>query len=138
MDNSGRPPTPSGHRSTPLGLVAAHALGLTPLVFMFARGLFVLTAKTYAEGAAMFPKAGGSWGVDFPVVVSGVSTKTHLVRKAFLVFAGSSKPLLAVGLLICALLFASCGESAQEKAKAQVCGARSDISRQVKTLTELT
>jgi APA family basic amino acid/polyamine antiporter len=43
-----------------LGLVAAHALGLTPLVFMFAGGLFVLTAKTYAEGASMYPEAGGS------------------------------------------------------------------------------
>src|SRR5213078_4500365 len=43
-----------------LGLVAAHALGLTPLVFMFAGALFVLTAKTYAEGASMFPEAGGS------------------------------------------------------------------------------
>jgi basic amino acid/polyamine antiporter, APA family len=43
-----------------LGLVAVHALGLTPVVFMFAGGLFALTAKTYAEGAAMFPEAGGS------------------------------------------------------------------------------
>lgn len=43
-----------------LGLVAAHALGLTPVVFLFAGGLFLLTAKTYAEGAAMFPEAGGS------------------------------------------------------------------------------
>jgi APA family basic amino acid/polyamine antiporter len=43
-----------------LGLVAARALGLTPLVFLFAGGLFALTAKTYAEGAAMFPEAGGS------------------------------------------------------------------------------
>jgi APA family basic amino acid/polyamine antiporter len=43
-----------------LGLVAAHALGLTPLVFAFAGGLFVLTAKTYAEGASMYPEAGGS------------------------------------------------------------------------------
>ena len=43
-----------------LGLVAAYALGLTPLVFVFAGGLFALTAKTYAEGAAMFPEAGGS------------------------------------------------------------------------------
>src|ERR1700743_3021044 len=43
-----------------LGLVAAHALGLTPVVFVFAGGLFVLTAKTYAEGAAMYPEAGGS------------------------------------------------------------------------------
>src|SRR5215217_166165 len=43
-----------------LGLVAAHALGLTPLVFLFAGGLFTLTAQTYAEGATMFPEAGGS------------------------------------------------------------------------------
>src|SRR5256714_13303234 len=43
-----------------LGLVAAHALGLTPVVFMLAGGLFALTAKTYAEGAAMFPEAGGA------------------------------------------------------------------------------
>ncbi len=43
-----------------LGLVAAYALGLTPLVFMFAGALFALTAKTYAEGATMFPEAGGS------------------------------------------------------------------------------
>jgi APA family basic amino acid/polyamine antiporter len=43
-----------------LGLVALHALGLTPLVFLVAGGLFWLTAKTYAEGASMFPEAGGS------------------------------------------------------------------------------
>ena len=43
-----------------LGLVAAHALGLTPVVFMLAGGLFALTYKTYAEGASMFPEAGGS------------------------------------------------------------------------------
>jgi basic amino acid/polyamine antiporter, APA family len=43
-----------------LGLVAAYALGLTPVVFMFAGGLFALTAKTYAEAASMFPEAGGS------------------------------------------------------------------------------
>jgi basic amino acid/polyamine antiporter, APA family len=43
-----------------LGLVALHALGLTPVVFMLAGALFALTAKTYAEGASMFPEAGGS------------------------------------------------------------------------------
>ena len=43
-----------------LGLVAVYALGVTPLVFLLAGGLFVLTAKTYAEGAAMFPEAGGA------------------------------------------------------------------------------
>jgi basic amino acid/polyamine antiporter, APA family len=43
-----------------LGLVAFYALGLTPVIFMIAGGLFALTAKTYAEGASMFPEAGGS------------------------------------------------------------------------------
>src|SRR5918912_2935420 len=43
-----------------LGLVALHALGLTPVIFMIAGGLFALTAKTYAEGASMYPEAGGS------------------------------------------------------------------------------
>src|SRR3954447_15190582 len=43
-----------------LGLVAAHALGLTPVVFILAGGLFALTAKTYAEGASWSPEAGGS------------------------------------------------------------------------------
>src|SRR4030081_3551145 len=42
-----------------LGIVAAHALGLTPIVFMLAGGLFALTAKTYDEGASMYPEAGG-------------------------------------------------------------------------------
>src|SRR5260370_40352034 len=42
-----------------LGLAAAHALGLTPLVFLFAGGLFALTAKAYAEAAPMYPEAGG-------------------------------------------------------------------------------
>src|ERR1700694_825390 len=43
-----------------LGLVAFYALGLTPVIFMVAGGLFALTAWTYAEGASMFPEAGGS------------------------------------------------------------------------------
>jgi APA family basic amino acid/polyamine antiporter len=43
-----------------LGIVALYALGFTPVIFMVAGGLFALTAKTYAEGAAMIPEAGGS------------------------------------------------------------------------------
>src|ERR1700684_3849837 len=43
-----------------LGLVAPSALGLTPIVFLLTGALFALTAKTYSEGAAMFPEAGGS------------------------------------------------------------------------------
>jgi hypothetical protein len=41
-------------------------------------------------------------------------------------------------LLLGALLLAGCGESSQEKATAQVCAARSDISKQAKMLSELT
>jgi APA family basic amino acid/polyamine antiporter len=43
-----------------LGLVASFALGLTPLVYLIAGGLFVMTAMTYAEAATNFPEAGGS------------------------------------------------------------------------------
>jgi APA family basic amino acid/polyamine antiporter len=43
-----------------LGLVASFALGLTPVVFVIAGGIFYLTAATYAEATAMFPEAGGS------------------------------------------------------------------------------
>jgi hypothetical protein len=41
---------------------------------------------------------------------------------------------LSLGMLV----LAGCGESSQEKAKAQVCAARSDISKQVRALSELT
>src|SRR3712207_9316154 len=44
-----------------LGLVAALALGLTPLVFILAGALFYCTATTYAEATSMYPEAGGAW-----------------------------------------------------------------------------
>jgi len=43
-----------------LGLVAALALGLTPLVFVITGVIFFWTAATYAEATAMYPEAGGS------------------------------------------------------------------------------
>ena len=43
-----------------LGLVAALAAGLTPLVFLLTGALFYCTATTYAEATAMYPEAGGS------------------------------------------------------------------------------
>jgi chromosome segregation ATPase len=49
-----------------------------------------------------------------------------------------SLSLVLVASLLSVLALASCGESSEEKAKAQVCEARSDISKQVKTLSELT
>jgi APA family basic amino acid/polyamine antiporter len=43
-----------------LGVVAAAALGATPLVFILTGLLFVTTAWTYAEAAAAMPEAGGA------------------------------------------------------------------------------
>ena len=43
-----------------LGLVAALALGLTPIAFVGAGLIFICTAATYVEGTVMFPEAGGS------------------------------------------------------------------------------
>jgi basic amino acid/polyamine antiporter, APA family len=43
-----------------LGVTAAFALGLTPLVFVAAGVIFAATAATYAEGTVRYPEAGGS------------------------------------------------------------------------------
>jgi basic amino acid/polyamine antiporter, APA family len=43
-----------------LGVVAAFALGLTPVAFLIAGLIFMLTAATYAEATVMYPEAGGS------------------------------------------------------------------------------
>ncbi|MBV8219686.1 MAG: APC family permease, partial [Solirubrobacterales bacterium] len=43
-----------------LGVVAHHANGLTPAVFLVAGLFFGLTAMTYAEGASLHPERGGS------------------------------------------------------------------------------
>lgn len=43
-----------------LGLVAAFALGLTPVAFAIAGLIFICTAATYVEGTVMYPEAGGS------------------------------------------------------------------------------
>src|SRR3989440_4930548 len=43
-----------------LGVTAAFALGLTPLVFVISGLIFACTAATYAEGTVLYPEAGGS------------------------------------------------------------------------------
>jgi APA family basic amino acid/polyamine antiporter len=43
-----------------LGVVADHALGLTPVVFLIAAAMFGVTAMTYVEGASLHPEPGGS------------------------------------------------------------------------------
>jgi len=56
-----------------LGIIAGHALGLTPEVLLLAGLLFLLVALSYAEGTAAIPETGGA---------------ATLVRKAFNDFAG--------------------------------------------------
>jgi APA family basic amino acid/polyamine antiporter len=43
-----------------LGVVADHALGLTPVVFLIAAVMFGVTAMTYVEGASLHQEPGGS------------------------------------------------------------------------------
>jgi APA family basic amino acid/polyamine antiporter len=43
-----------------LGVIAGHALGLTPLVFLIAAVMFAVTAMTYVEGASLHQERGGS------------------------------------------------------------------------------
>src|SRR5215203_1201493 len=43
-----------------LGVVAAFALGLTPVTFVIAGLIFAFTAATYIEATVMYPEAGGS------------------------------------------------------------------------------
>ena len=43
-----------------LGVVAVFALGMTPVVYLIAGLIFVMTAMTYTEAATNFPEAGGS------------------------------------------------------------------------------
>jgi hypothetical protein len=48
------------------------------------------------------------------------------------------KPFALAALGLSALALVACGESSQEKAKAQVCAARADISKQITKLGQLT
>jgi APA family basic amino acid/polyamine antiporter len=56
-----------------LGIVAAHALGLTPAVLLATGALFLVISASYAEGTSAIPETGGA---------------ATLVRKAFNDFAG--------------------------------------------------
>jgi Tfp pilus assembly protein PilP len=52
-------------------------------------------------------------------------------------FARLSRPSVATAVLLSTVALAGCGESAEAKAKAQVCDARADISKQIDKLTAL-
>src|SRR5438270_12655507 len=56
-----------------LGIIALHALGLTPEVLALVGALFLIVALSYAEGTAAIPETGGA---------------ATFVRRAFNDFAG--------------------------------------------------
>src|SRR5205085_11729311 len=72
-------------------------------------------------------KAGVTWTRRFEHRESTRMTYTALTRPGA----------LAAASLLC-LALGGCGESAEDKAKAQVCNARADISKQINTLGGLT
>src|SRR3982751_4396764 len=43
-----------------LGIIALHALGLTPVVLLVVGALFFLVSLSYAEGTAAIPETGGA------------------------------------------------------------------------------
>ena len=67
-----------------LGLVASYALGLTPIVFLITGVIFYLTAATYAEATAMYPRGGRLLELRAPrlqravVVLRGVGADAQL------------------------------------------------------------
>jgi APA family basic amino acid/polyamine antiporter len=106
-----------------LGVVAGHALGLTPLVFLAAGVFFTLTAATYAEGAALHQDRAGStvfaryafnelvsfvagWAIllDYVILIAIASLAATSYLAAFYAPLGHGAPRLAVALAIIAFV----------------------------------
>ncbi len=77
-----------------LGLVAAYALGLTPVAFFISGLIFFCTAVTYSEATARFPEAGGS-----------SSFTRHAFNEAVSFFAGWAQMLNYVVTIAISALF---------------------------------
>src|SRR2546426_573392 len=77
-----------------LGLVAAYALGLTPVAFFISGVIFFCTAVTYSEATARFPEAGGS-----------SSFTRHAFNEAVSFFAGWAQMLNYVVTIAISALF---------------------------------
>ena len=104
-----------------LGVVAGHALGLTPLVFLGAGVFFTLTSMTYAEGASMHRDRAGStvfaryafnelvsfvagWAIllDYVILIAICSLTATSYLAAFYHPLGHGAPRLGVALAIIA------------------------------------
>ena len=104
-----------------LGVVADHALGLTPLIFLIAALLFGLAAMTYVEGASLHQDRGGStvfaryafnelwsfvagWAIllDYVLLIAVCAYSATNYAAAFYAPLGSGTPelALAVGIIV--------------------------------------
>lgn len=104
-----------------LGVVADHALGLTPLIFLIAALLFGLAAMTYVEGASLHQDRGGStvfaryafnelwsfvagWAIllDYVLLIAVCAYSATNYAAAFYAPLGSGTPelVLAVGIIV--------------------------------------
>jgi len=109
-----------------LGVVAGHALGLTPLVYLIASGMFVLTAMTYVEGASLHQERGGStvfaryafnelvsfaagWAIllDYVILIAVTAYSASQYLRVFWGTLGRSGISLAVSFAIIAFVVAS-------------------------------
>ncbi len=133
-----------------LGLVAAFALGMTPVVYLIAGGLFVFTAMTYAEAATNFPEAGGSssfarrgfnelvsffaaWGQMLNYIIT-VAISAFFVPHYLAVFwapLGHSPGDIIGGIVIVALLCAVNVVGVQESARINLVLAVTDFATQL-------
>ncbi|MDX6682676.1 MAG: basic amino acid/polyamine antiporter, family [Solirubrobacteraceae bacterium] len=102
-----------------LGIVAEHAAGLTPLVFLGSSIFFVVTAMTYVEGASMYTEGAGAtvfarhafnelwsfvagWAVllDFLILIAVTAFAATNYAAAFWGPLGEGAPELALALAI--------------------------------------
>jgi basic amino acid/polyamine antiporter, APA family len=109
-----------------LGVIAGHALGLTPLVFLIAAVLYGLTAMTYVEGASLHQERGGStvfaryafnelvsfvagWAIllDYVILIAVTAYSATQYLKTFWSPLGNSGEALGLALAIIALVVLS-------------------------------
>ncbi len=106
-----------------LGVIAGHALGLTPLVFLIAAVLYAVTAMTYVEGASLHQDRGGStvfaryafnelvsfvagWAIllDYIILIAVTAFSATQYLKVFWHPLGNSVPALSLSLAFIALI----------------------------------
>ncbi|MGO9322086.1 MAG: amino acid permease [Solirubrobacteraceae bacterium] len=106
-----------------LGVIAGHALGLTPLVFLIAAVLYTVTAMTYVEGASLHQDRGGStvfaryafnelvsfiagWAIllDYVILIAVTAYSATQYLKVFWSPLGSSDEALGLALAFIALV----------------------------------